>query len=120
MNTDHQSQTARNRHISAMPEQDRTGRDAPSAERTKAYRQRLKEAGATHADRPPCLLCGKPVLLGQIDPASARGRSRTGSVLCATCWRKSDEGKAAERERNRARVRSRRGAEQSQIPDSPV
>lgn len=104
MSIDCQGQTALNRHISGMPEQERA-RGETSAQRTKAYRERLKARGATHADRPPCLLCGRPVLLAQIDPASARGRSRTGSVLCATCWRKSDEGKAAERERNRNRRR---------------
>lgn len=104
---DHPGQTSRNRHISGMPEPKQERRDS-SNERTKAYRQRLKERGATHADRPPCLLCGRPILLAQIDPASARGQSRTGSVLCASCWRKSDEGRAAERERNRARDRGRR------------
>lgn len=77
---------------------------APSAaERTRAYRARLREAGATRADRPKCLLCPNPILLAQIDPVSPRGKSRTGRVLCAACWRKSDEGKAAERERYRAR-----------------
>lgn len=79
---------------------------ASSAARTRAYRARLKAAGATRAETPPCLLCGRPVLLAQIDPASARGRSRTGKALCAGCWRRSDEGKAAERERNRARNRN--------------
>lgn len=89
-----------------MSEPEQEKRDS-SNERTKAYRQRLKERGTTHADRPPCLLCGRPILLAQIDPASARGKSRTGSVLCASCWRKSDEGRAAERQRNRGRNRSR-------------
>jgi hypothetical protein len=85
-----------------MPEQHVT-----SAERTRAYRQRLRESGADRADTPPCLLCGRPIVLSRIDPASPRGQSRTGRALCAPCWRKSDEGRAAERERNRKRVRTR-------------
>lgn len=106
MNIELRGQTARNRHESEMPEQEATKGDS-SSERTKAYRARLREQGATHADRQPCLLCGRSVLLAQIDPASARGKSRTGNVLCAPCWRKSDDGRAAERERNRARNRGR-------------
>jgi hypothetical protein len=98
----HRRQTDRSRHRPRMPEQP----DSP-AERTRRYRERLREAGASHANRPPCLLCGKPILLFRVDPNSTRGRSRTGMVLCATCWRKSDEGRAAERVRNRNRQPNR-------------
>jgi hypothetical protein len=81
-----------------------------SAGRTRAYRARLKEAGATQAEKPPCLLCGTPVLLAQIDPESPRGKARTGRALCAKCFRKSEEGKAAERERNRARYQTEKSS----------
>ena len=97
------AQTGRSRHRAAMPQQSKE----LNAERTRAYRQRLKAAGKDRADTPPCLLCGRSIVLGLIDPASPRGQSRTGRALCATCWRKSDEGKAAERERNRNRIRNR-------------
>ena len=100
----------RSHHVAAMPDAAEGKRQPLSgAERTKAYRERLKAKGAERADRPPCLLCGRPILLSQIDPASARGQSRTGRALCATCWRKSDEGRAVERMRDRARQRSPRG-----------
>lgn len=97
------AQTGPSHHSSAVPQQSKE----INAERTRAYRQRLKEAGKDRADTPPCLLCGRSIVLGLIDPASPRGQSRTGRALCATCWRKSDEGKAAERERNRNRIRNR-------------
>jgi hypothetical protein len=97
------AQTGRSRHRAAMPQQ----RKEINAERTRAYRQRLKAAGKDRADTPPCLLCGRSIVLGLIDPASPRGQSRTGRALCASCWRKSDEGRAAERERNRKRNRNR-------------
>lgn len=79
------------------------------AERQQRYRARLKAGQPAGTELPPCLLCGRPILLAQIDPLSARGRSRTGRSLCAPCWRKSDEGRAAERERNRTRVRATSG-----------
>ena len=87
-----------------MPEQ---AKEITSAERTRAYRERLKAAGVDRADTPPCLLCGRPIVLSRIDPDSPRGQSRTGRSLCAPCWRKSDDGRAAERERNRNRIRDR-------------
>ena len=87
-----------------MPEQ---AKEITSAERTRAYRERLKAAGVDRADTPPCLLCGRPIVLSRIDPDSPRGQSSTGRALCATCWRKSDDGRAAERERNRNRIRDR-------------
>ena len=101
------AQTGRSRHAAAMPEQ---GQEiTTSAKRTRLYRARLKAAGKDRADTPPCVLCGRPLLLSRIDPASPRGKSRTGLALCAPCWRKSPEGQAAERERNqrRNRIRSR-------------
>lgn len=98
------AQTGRSRHAAAMPEQ---SKEITSAERTRAYRKRLKAAGKDRADTPPCLLCGRPITLSRIDPASTRGQSRTGRALCAPCWRKSDEGRAAERERNQRRNRNR-------------
>lgn len=97
------AQTGRSRHAAAMPEQ---GRDT-SAERTRAYRERLKAAGKDRAERAVCLLCGRSIALNQIKPNSPRGQSRTGRALCAGCWRKSDEGRAAERDRNRNRNRNR-------------
>ena len=96
------AQTGRSRHAAAMQEQGIT-----SAERTRAYRERLRAAGKDRADTPPCLLCGRPITLSRIDPASTRGQSRTGRALCAPCWRKSDEGRAAERARNQRRNRNR-------------
>lgn len=92
------------------------------AERTRAYRARLKETGADRAERPPCLLCGRPILLAKIDPESARGRSRTGRALCAPCWRKSDEGRAAERTRNQARQRGKNPSTQRKPaePEGPL
>jgi hypothetical protein len=98
------AQTGRSRHTAAMPEQ---GKETTSAERTRAYRERLRAAGKDRADTPPCLLCGRPITLNRIDPSSTRGQSRTGRALCAPCWRKSDEGRAAERERNQLRKRNR-------------
>lgn len=104
------AENPRSHHIAVMPDAEQGPRQPLSgAERTKAYRERLKAKGAERADRPPCLLCGRPILLSQIDPNSARGQSRTGRALCATCWRKSEEGRASERERDRARERAPRG-----------
>ena len=103
------SQDARSSYQQGMPEQEPAA--SSSAERTRACRARLKAAGLTRADKPPCLLCGRPILLSAIDPDSTRGKSRTGLVLCAPCWRKSPEGKAAERARNeQRRQRKKAGA----------
>ena len=92
---------ARSSYQGEMPEQEPAA--SSSAERTRACRERLKAAGRDRAERPPCLLCGRLITIGSIDPDSTRGKSRTGLVLCAPCWRKSDEGKAAERVRNEQR-----------------
>lgn len=101
---------ARSDHVAAVPEaNDEQGGPLSGAERQRRYRARLKAGQAPGTELPPCLLCGRPILLSQIDPESARGRSRTGRSLCAPCWRKSDEGRAAERERNRARKRTAPG-----------
>lgn len=95
--------------------------DKPTpAERTKAYRERLKAAGRDRADMPGCLLCGRKILLGQLDPESPRGKSRTGHVLCATCWRKSDEGLAAERAKGRKRRRAQGKPERKPAPSEGV
>ena len=96
------SQDARSDYQQRMPEQEPSS-SGSSAARTRACRERLKAAGRDRAERPPCLLCGRLITLGSIDPASIRGQSRTGLVLCAPCWRKSDEGKASERVRNEQR-----------------
>jgi len=101
------SQDARSSYQQGMPEQEPAG-PSSSAERTRACRERLKAAGRDRAERPPCLLCGRLITLGSIDPDSIRGQSRTGLVLCAPCWRKSDEGKASERARNEQRRQRRR------------
>jgi hypothetical protein len=93
-------------HGQRMPEaDDKQSNRLSGAERQARYRERLKAAGRDQADTPPCLLCGRPILLTKIDPEGPRGQSRTGRSLCAPCWRKSDEGRAAERERNRSRQR---------------
>ena len=92
-----------------MPEQEPASRSR-NAERTRACRERLKAAGRDRAERPPCLLCGKLIALGSIDPDSVRGQSRTGLVLCTSCWRKSDDGRAAERVRGKQRRPRRKAA----------
>lgn len=79
-----------------------------SAERTRAYRERLKQQGLERAVQPPCPGCGRPINLALIAADSPRGRSSTGATLCAPCWRKSPEGREAERERDRQRDRSNR------------
>ena len=103
------SQNARSDYQSRMPEQEPASRSR-NAERTRACRERLKAAGRDRAERPPCLLCGKLIALGSIDPDSVRGQSRTGLVLCTSCWRKSDDGRAAERVRGKQRRPRRKAA----------
>ena len=80
-----------------------------SAERTRAYRAKLKAAGQRRADLPPCRDCGRPILLSQIRPGTLRDQSALGRVLCSVCWRRSPDGQAADRARDRqGRVRDRR------------
>jgi len=81
-----------------------------SAERTRAYRARLRAAGKDRADLPPCQACGRPVLLSRITPSSLRDQSELGKKLCASCWRRSPDGLAADRARDRSgRAKRRRG-----------
>jgi hypothetical protein len=73
-----------------------------SAERTRAYRQRLRQQGLARAEQKPCISCGRLILASQItDPI--RVASAGGTLLCAPCWRRSPDGKAAELQRRRQR-----------------
>lgn len=90
-----------------------------SAERTRRYRARLAKAGAKRAENPPCRDCGRVVQLAQIKPGSPRDLSSLGRTLCAPCWRKSPDGRAAEagrKRRTRAEQADSQGSERGENP----
>jgi hypothetical protein len=77
-----------------------------SADRVRLFRERQRQGLAE--PEAYCLACGKrlrPLQQGQ------QRKEGNGGLLCAACWRRSPEGKAADAERKRiARARTKQAS----------